>query len=169
MDAPGDLEGGKLQLADIQADGSRRRSSSTAERSGKLDFKVPFGPAGMRRIVATVTGADGIPRATSRPEAISRPSRSSPAPPRDVRVQLQQEVRAADLLAGAAARIPSGGRTTGTTRWRSPTGVSSTSRAKGSKKVKVRGVADDSRYRVSVFGIENEGLQGKARTEKGEA
>jgi hypothetical protein len=41
--------------------------------------------------------------------------------------------------------------------------------AAGKKKVKVRGVARRSRYTVSVYGIETEGLKGKARTERGRA
>jgi hypothetical protein len=41
--------------------------------------------------------------------------------------------------------------------------------AAGKHKVKVRGVRRRTRFTVSVFGIEVEGLKGRARTEHGRA
>jgi hypothetical protein len=164
----GDLDGGKLQIADVQGDGSSNVLVVTDQRTGKLDVKVPFGPAGPRTLVATVTGADGIPRADVTAGGYAAPKPFTPSPPRDIGVSYSRKSKQL-TFSQVQPRDPDRRPDFWYYKVALADGRLLYLQGAGTQKVKVRDVPDDTGFRVSVFGIENEGLQGKARTEKGTA
>jgi hypothetical protein len=164
----GDLDGGKLQIADVQADGTAKILVVTDQRTGKLDFTVPFGPAGTRQLVATITGADGIPRADVAAGSYAADKPFTPGPPRDIGVSYSKKTK---QLTFSQVQPTDPDKRPDFWFYKVSLGDGRLLYLQGSgtQKIKVRDVADNTDFRVSVFGVENEGLQGKARTEKGEA
>jgi hypothetical protein len=162
----GDLGGGHLQLSEVQADGTTNQLVDTDDRTGDVAFQVPFGKAGTRRLVATITGTDGIPRATVQAGSYAAPRPFVPLPPRDVKASFSRgTLTFSQVPPRSADRRPD--------YWNYKVKLADGRvlffQAAGKKKVKVRGVARRSRFTVSVYGIENEGLKGRARTERGRA
>jgi hypothetical protein len=164
----GDLDGGKLQLADVQPDGTRTTLVDTTARTGKVDFKVPYGPAGQRRIVAVVTGADGIPRAEIQAGTYTADKPFVPSAPRDVGASYSKKTKQL-TFSQAQPTDPDRRPDFWYYKVRLADGRLLYLQGSGTQKIKVRNVVDGTDFTVSVFGIENEGLKGKARTEKGEA
>jgi hypothetical protein len=162
----GDLGGGRLQISEVQADGTTNQLVDTDKRSGDTAFTVPFGKAGTRRLVATITGTDGIPRATVQAGSYAAPRPFVPLPPRDIKASFKAgTLTLSQVPPRSADRRPD--------YWnykvKLADGRVEYFQAKGKQKVKVRGVARRTRFTVSVSGIETEGLQGKARVERGRA
>ncbi len=162
----GDLGGGRLQLSEVQADGTTNQLVDTNDRTGDTGFAVPFGKAGTRKLVATITGTDGIPRATVQAGSYSAPRPFVPLPPRDIKASFKRgTLTLSQVPPRSADRRPD--------YWNYKVKLADGRvlyfQAKGKQKVKVRGVARRTRFTVSVSGIETEGLQGKARVERGRA
>jgi hypothetical protein len=162
----GDLGGGRLQISEVQGDGTISQLVDTTARSGERTFQLAFGKAGTRKLVATITGTDGIPRATVQAGSYAAPKPFVPLPPRDVKARFSgHTLTFSQVPPRSADRRPD--------YWNYKVKLADGRilyfQAAGKQKVKVRGVARRTKYTVSVYGIETEGLQGKARVERGRA
>jgi hypothetical protein len=164
----GDLDGGRLQIAEVQADGTQIPLVDTTLRTGNQSISIPFGKAGTRQLVATVTDEKGIPRATVPAGGYLAPKPFVPSAPRDVGVSFNKKTE--QLTFSQVQPADPGKRPD---FWYYKVSLADGRvlyfQGSGTQKIKVRDVADQTKFRVSVFGVETEGIQGKARTEKGTA
>ena len=177
-----DLDGGRLQISEVQRNGKSNVLVDTDKASGSQEFKVPFGRAGRRRLTAVVTGVDEIPRLTLPAGEYRAPKPFVPRPPRDIVVR-HSRGRLSDRHGNV-----SGNRAEGTLTFSQvpPRNVDNRPdwwmykilmgdgrvlyvQGFGADTIKVPDVRPGTAYKVSVFGVEDEGLRGKPRTERGEA
>ena len=115
-----------------------------------------------------MTGADGIPRAEIQAGTYNADKPFAPSVPRDVGASYSRKTKQL-TFSQAQPTDPDRRPDFWYYKVRLADGRLLYLQGSGTQKVKVRGVADGTDFTVSVFGIENEGLQGKARVEKGEA
>jgi hypothetical protein len=164
----GDLEGGRLQLSEVQPGGKTSVLVDTAKRTGSAKFLVPFGKAGKRRLVGVVSGADGIPQAQIAAGDYVAPKPFVPSAPKDVKVSFNRRSRIITFSV-----VPPANPDLRPDFWFYKVSLADGRvlylSGAGGKKIQVRDVAPGTGFVVSAVGVEREGIKGRARVERGKA